>query len=314
MRKFTGGSGSDTTSAVLAYLATANKLNLTDLYLIGELETPSSLWLTNWGTDLSWPIWGTFRRTTIERGKITSKVGLEVATMDITWSPLLTAFGTTVATMNPYQLAQTGQYDNLRARIWRAVMPTPGDANTYGATEWFGGRIANTEVSRGKIKFTVNSFLDAINQQVPPNVIEVSNGIAGYIANTPVLADLETSIPTFTVVAPSSPNQILADCIQPTAHKIYADNRLDNGFVVFLAGSSLAGYWSPIAFNGNFDARFIGMPGIHYTQIDVDAPFPFAPSPGDTFYVSTQWPVDLASATAGQYKGFPYVPNPLQAI
>lgn len=266
--------------------------------------------LTNWSSPLSWPLWGTFARASIKRGKITSQIGLQVDTLDLRWSPPLTAFGTTLSTMNPYQLAQSGFYDNKRVRLWRCVMPTPGDANTYGATPWFGGRIGDTIVSRGEIKFTVNSFLDAINQKVPPNVIELSNTFAGFAGNTPVLADAETSIPTFTVVAPSSTNQILGDCIQPTAHKIYGDDKFQFGFMVFLPGSTLAGYWSPIAFNGNYDAGG----GTHYCQFDAYAAFPFAPTPGDTFYVSTQWPVNLQASAAGQYKGFPYVPDPMTAI
>jgi hypothetical protein len=313
MRTFMAGNGSDSTAATLTYLAAAFQLNLTDLYLIGEIEDPMAVWLTNWPSALSWPVYGTFKPTSIQRGKVTSKVGLEVAHMDVTWSPPLTAFGVTTATMNPYQLAQTGFYDNWKVRIWRCVMPTPGDANTYGATPWFGGRIANSEVSRGTIKLTVNSFLDAINQPVPPNVIELSNGMAGYVGATPVLVDAETSLPTFTVVAPSSINVIMGDCVQPTAHKIYADNKLQNGFIYFLPGSTLAGYWSPIAFSSVYHSGGGILPP-NYNEFTLYAPFPFAPTPGDTFYASTQWPVDLASSTAGQYKGFPYVPSPLAAI
>jgi hypothetical protein len=309
MRQFTAGNGTNSTGTVQSFLASTTKVLLADLYLIGEQEDPLATWLTNWQSDLNWPIFGKFGATSIKRGNITSQVGLQVDALDVEWSPPLAAFGTTVSTMNPYQLAQTGFYDNQRVRLWRTVMPTPGDANTYGATPWFGGRVADTTVSRGLVKFTINSFLDAINQKVPPNVIELSNTFAGFAGNTPVLADSETNVPTFTVVFPSSTNQIFGDCIQPTAHKIYSDQTFQYGFMVFLPGSTLAGYWSPIGFSTSRNVV-----GTNYNVFTVYAQFPFAPTPGDQFYVSTQWPVNLQASMAGQYKGFPYVPDPLAAI
>jgi Ni,Fe-hydrogenase III small subunit len=312
MRQFINGNGVDSTSTVVAYLATAKLLALADLYLIGEQSDPLSKMLTNWNSPLLWPAWGTFQPAVLNRGKITSEIGLKVDSMSLEWSPPLTAFGTSVATSNPYQLAQQGYYDNQRVRIWRCIMPTPGDANTYGACQWFGGRIADTVIERGKITFTINSFLDAANQKVPPNVIELSNGLSGYSGAAPVFADGETSIPTFTVVAPSNTNNILGDCIQPSAHKIYALNRFKYGFMYFLPGSTLAGYWSPIGSNASFNAGG----GIHYNEFLTYAAFPFAPTPGDTFYASIQWPVNLQDANvgAGQFKGFPYVPPPTTAI
>lgn len=306
MRTFTSGAGADTTATVLAYLATNRQLWITDLYLIGELEDPAALFLTTWESPLSWPIWGTFQPAALKRDKVTSQVGLTVSALSLTWSPPLKPFTTNVATASPYQLAQAGFYDNKRVRIWRAVMPTPGDANTYGACEWFGGWIADVQVMRGSIIFTVNSFLDVINQKVPPNVIELTNTLAGYAGATPVLVDSETAIARFTVVAPSSADVILGDTISPSAHKIYGTNKFIYGYMVFEAGTTLAGFWSAIAGNLNFNAGG----GIHYNQFDVYSPFPWDPTPGDTFYVSTQFPINQAD---GSYFGFPYVPAPEQA-
>ena len=101
MRTFTAGDGSDSTSAVLAYLAEAQQLRLADLYLIGEPEDPMAIWITNWESPLSWPCWGTFQPAVIQRDTVTSEIGLKVASLNITWSPALTAFGTSIATANP---------------------------------------------------------------------------------------------------------------------------------------------------------------------------------------------------------------------
>lgn len=312
MRTFMDGNGNDSTGAVMAYLASNKQLRIADLYLIGELEDPTATFLTDWSSDLSWPVFGTFKAATINRGGITSQVGFQVDTLDVTWSAKLTAFGTSPSTANPYQKAQSGFYDNQKFRLWRTLMPEPGDANTFGACEWFGGRVASAVVQRGSIKFTINSFLDVVNQKVPPNVIELSNSLAGYVGATPVLADAETKVPTFTTIAPSSTDVIIGDTIQPTAHKIYGTDAFIRGFMVFAAGSTLAGFWSPVAHNLK---RFVIGTG-NFNEFDVFAPFPWAPTPGDVFYVSTAWPVDLASAQAvnAAYFGFPFVPVPESAI
>lgn len=320
MRTFTDGNGNDSTAAVQAFLASQQALRLADLYLIGELEDPLATRLTSFEGDLTWSLWGTFLHSAITRGRVTSKVGLEVESMAVEWAPQLTAFGTTVATQNPYQRAQAGFYDNMKFRLWRAVMATPGNCNTYGATPWFGGRIAKTEIARGKIKFTVNSFLDVLNQKVPPNVIEASNALAGFSGAVPVLADSETQNPVFQVVNPASFKSLppltttafLGACLSPTANKVYNNNRFALGYIQFLPGSTLAGYWSPVATNFLYDAG----DGNHYNEFQVFGAFPFAPSPGDQFYASTVLPADFATAIAigGGFKGFPFVPQPQTAV
>lgn len=312
MRAFTAGNGSDTTAVVLAYLQSARQVTLADLILIGELEDPLSTRLTNWNSSLSYPLWGTFPPATITRGKITSQIGLQVDSLDFSWSPPLTAFGSSLATANPFQKAQSGFYDNKTFRLWRTVMPTPGDANTYGACELFGGRVASTKVERDKINFTINSFLDVVNQQVPPNVIELTSTLANYSGNAPVIADSETTLPQFTVVAPTNPSIVLARCTAPTPGKVYGLNKFRYGFIRFNPGSSLAGYWSPVAASQNFNAGG----GVHFNEFFCYAAFPWVPAIGDTFYASAQPPINLTDPASAYffYTGFPYVPVPETAV
>jgi hypothetical protein len=312
MRKFTDGNGNDSTAAVKAYLLANNKYQFADLYLIGETEDPDALWLTNWESPLAWPVWGTFLPATISRDKVTSQIGLEVTSMSVNWSPPLGIFGTPgsdLSSVSPYQLAQIGYYDNKKLRVWRTVMPTPGDANTFGACEWFGGWIGENTVVRNSIVFKDDSFLSVVNQMVPPNVISSQSTLAGYTAGTPVLADSETSVPTFTVIAPSSAVQINGQCIQPTAGKIYAKNRFIRGYMVFMPDSSLAGAWSAVAANVEYSPGG----GLHYNGFTVYTPFPYDPTPGDTFYVATQPPINQ-SDPGNQYQDFPYVPDPETAL
>lgn len=318
MRQFIDGNGNDATAAALAYREANNQYRTADLVLIGELEDPYAVRLTNWPSPLLWGPWssatgstpGPFLNAVISRGKITSQIGLQVDTMEFTWSPPLTAYGSSLAGANQYQKAQSGFYDQKKFRMWRTLMPAAGDANTYGACEMFGGRIQDTEVSRGKITFHVNSFLDVVNQPVPPNVIEWTNTNANYIGNLPVVSDSETTLPQFTVVSPSSAINILAQCTSPTLNKIYADNKFQFGFIAFNRGSTLDGYWSPVAISTRLKVS-----GVTYNQFILYAPFPWAPTPGDTFYASIKAPVNASESTPGfLYDGFRWVPQPEGAV
>jgi hypothetical protein len=200
--------------------------------------------------------------------------------------------------------------------MWRVVMPTPGDCNTYGACEVFGGRVAETLTERGKITLTINSFLDVVNQSVPPNVIDSQNIYAGYSANTPVLADSETQVPQFVVPNPTAKpgndptTDLLGRCLSPTPNKIYSLNKLQFGYIVFNAGSSLAGYFSKIAVSGDSGS----ISGIHYNHFTLYQPWPWPPTTGDTFYAATKPPVATGDGTLGfPVSWFPYVPAPESA-
>jgi hypothetical protein len=232
---------------------------------------------------------------------------LQVDTLDFSWSPPLTAFGTSLATANHYQKAQSGFYASKKFRLWRTLMPTPGDANTFGACIMFGGRIQDTTIERGKITFGVNSFLDVVDQLLPPNVIEWTNTLASYMGNMPVFADAETTLPQFTVVAPTSNGVITAQCTAPTANKIYGANKFQRGFIAFNPSSSLAGYYATVATNVDFRTAA----GVHYNQFTVYQQFPWPPSVGDTFYASVQPSMNQQDAVAASpYDAFRWVPQP----
>ncbi len=300
------GGGVDTTTTVVSYLAEHRQLFLANLFLIGERRDPRAVFLTDWASPLSWPLWGTFQPGVTKRGQITSKLGLEVTSLSLEWSPPVTPFTTDVATANPYQLAQLGFYDNKFFYMWRTIMPTSGDANTYGACILFAGRVGNSTTARGKITFEISSLLDVVNQQVPPNVIEVTNTLASFKGATPVLADGETAVPTFRVVAPSDAVTILGACTGPTPNKIYGDDKFKFGYLVFTSGA-LSGFWSAVATSNNAVFPIIGGGSVQYNRFIVYSPFPWAPTPGDTFYVSTHFPIEQSD---GSYIGFPFVPFP----
>lgn len=317
MKKCTAGDGSDSTSAVLAWLAANKQLALADVYLIGRPEDPLALWLTNWEAPLIWPCWTNEKKNTggfpnafdpavIKRGTIASKIGFEVESLDVTWSPVNKTYTASIATASPYQLASLGYYDNWEVRVWTVFMPTPGDANTFGCCELFGGRIADTTVNRGTIQWKVNSFLDVVNQYVPTNVIELLNTGAAYTGATKPTG--YSRIPQFSAAVGSSTNVVVGQQTFPNPGDTLDTNSVRGGFLVFNngPGATLGGVWSAILQNTLVETG--GTSGAHENQFILASPLPWPPTPGvDTFYVSAAAPIDQAD---GDYLGFPYVPSP----
>ena len=247
MRRVTDGNGADSTTATKAWLASHNAIALATLYLIGEPDDPYALWLTDWEAPLVWSRWGTFQPTAIKRGKVTSQFGLTVSSLPVEWSPPVGNFTPILSSTSPYQQVRLGWFNNRMLRAWTVYMPTPGDANTFGCSELFGGLIGRALYERGKISFTVNSLLAAVDQMVPGAVIELSNTLAGNRGATPPPG--MTQLPQFNVIAGSTALALIADAISPTAHQIFSTNLLRYGFIVFNSpsGNTLGRFWSSIA-------------------------------------------------------------------
>ena len=304
MRVCRAGDGSNSTAAVLDYLKENTQLILADLYLIGEPENPLSFWVTNWDTPLMWPVWGTFTPAVIKRGSVTFKVGFEVSALDVEWSPPIGTFTNNVNTTSPYQLAQIGYFDNWPFRLWKVFMPTPGDANTFGACEWFGGRIAQSVVKRNSIKFTVNSFLDVVNQYCPTNVIELLNTVAAYMGARPPAGF--SVVPQFNVLSGSSSTVVYCDCTSPSAHHVFSNDVFKHGYLMFNGGgaTTLGGVFSALIRNWNSSGTI--------NAFRLYTPLPWPPVAGvDTCYVSAPNPI---TQDEGDYWGFPFVPAPENAV
>ncbi|HVJ09261.1 MAG TPA: hypothetical protein VM554_12845 [Acidisarcina sp.] len=308
MRTVIGGTGQDNTAAVKNYLATNNKLLLRDLYLIGAPEDPRSIWLTNHEAPVLYSPWGTFQPAVVSRGGVTAKIGLEVQQLEVTWSPGSATATASMATASPRQRARLHIYDNWPVHLFRAFMPAPGDANTLGCADWFGGRVDTCIVDRGQLVFRLKSFLNVVTQKIPSTVVEVTNPLAAYAGASRVPGD--PSLPVFKCFTGSTVNQIYADCLTPTANKIYSGNQFQHGYMVFLdgPGATLAGAWSAIGGNG----RYTDGSSNSHSAFTIYSPLPWPPTPGvDTFYVSKAAPINLGDES---YYGFPYVPSPQTAV
>lgn len=304
MRQVINGAGVDTTAATQAYLQGTDHPLIRYVVLIGEQEDPRSIFLTTHEAPVLYPPWGTFQPAVVNVGSVTAKIGLEVQNCSLKWTPGNLNYTVNASTASPLQLARLHYYDNWPVRVWKVFMPTPGDASTLGACAWFGGRIGATSVARNEIEFTVNSFLDVVTQKVPANVIESTSTLAGYTAASLVAG--ESSQPNFQVFAGSTTTSIIADCLSPTANKIYSGNLFVSGYMVFLdgPGATLANFWSAIGGNG----KFTDGNGNDHSIFSIYSALPWAPTPGvDKFFVSPAAPINAAD---GDFFGFQFVPQP----
>lgn len=301
MRTVTDGYGRDSTAAAAAYLASTNKVRQANLYQIGETGDPTTIYVTNWDTPLLYAVIGLFQPAVVKNSSVTTKVGLDVGTVDITWTPYNRTFTPSVGTGSPLGLAQIGFYDNKPCYVWRVLMPTAGDAMTIGCYPLWGGRVANAQVDRGQIIFTINSFLDAFNQNVPATLIENTNIPASYAGAQPPPGF--ATIPQFSVIAGSTESSLLLNVKPPYAPgHIFATNVFQQGWVWFNYGGPLGGLWAIVANN-------MRDPTHTYNLVEVFGGFPWPPDPSlDSCFISAPFPVDQGDGSP--YKGFPYVPNP----
>jgi hypothetical protein len=313
MRKVLGTDGTDNTSAAKAYLlsAAASELMLPHLILIGEVGDPNALWLTDWPQALTWGP-GTFVPAVVTVGEVESKIGLDTIGVDLYYSP----DNRDVTTQNldqvsPIVRAQLGLYESWRVRIWRVIMPTPGDVTTYGAFELFGGRLASFDLDHKGISWKVESWTAIFDQKIPANVIENTNLLASYAGARPPAGF--SNIPRFSVAAGSDETVLLLDCTSSPGH-IFDTDVFKNGYLMFDFPSesnpdeTLGGHFSIVGSNASYDDG-----GTPRNKVTIFSPLPWAPTPGvDTCFLSAPYPVDASEGDDSE-PTFPYVPAPESA-
>jgi hypothetical protein len=303
MKKVISGYGLDTTTTVLAWLRSkTGPLIITHLYMIGEPDDPRAYRFTDWQAPLIYSLYGKFAPAVIERGSVKTQIGLDVTSLELTWHPDKVDYIANLSLAGPYQLASNGIFKDWPVRIWSCYMPTLGDANTYGCSELFGGRIGSTLCQRGAISFTVNSFLDVINQKIPSGVVTITNTMAPTLGAVHPVGF--STIPQFSIITGSTNTTLICACTTTPGH-IFDDNALVNGFIMFnrTGSSTLGGQWSAIQSN-----KKVTILGTDYNQLQLFQRLPFAPTPGlDTLYISGAPPINILD---GDYYGFPYVPQP----
>lgn len=231
----------------------------------------------------------------IKRTNLSSKVGLEVSTLNIEFQAVDTDPINGIPAM---QLIAKGGFSGAIVQLETAVMLSPGDTSAGTVMEFIGEMAGADEIGRSAAKFTVNALTNRLSQQVPRKLIQMSCGNTLFDAGCGLV---QSSFAVNGTVAPgSTPNKILATTNLNTTAEYFA-----LGKVQFTSGVG-AGKWFGIRHS---------VTGILYPVRNMG----FDPQAGDTF---TAYPgCDKLQATCNtkfvniaNFDGKPYVPEPEKGI
>jgi uncharacterized phage protein (TIGR02218 family) len=277
---------------LITWLQTATEIRMADLYTI-TLKSGTVLRYTTWDSNLI--VLGNSFLTGpphIARSAIEEKLGMDVATLEITIQASLTN------TLNGVPILQAigqGLFDGAAFRIDRLFMDS--NSTQIGTVVRFSGFIGQVEeLTRSTAKITVNAATAYLSMQLPSIILQP--GCTNTLFDPRCGLSKASFANNLTVQAGSSVNKLITASAQP-------DTYFDNGQLVFTSGAN----------NGLVKAVRQYFAGTIY----FNSPLPFAPNVGDAF---TAYPgCDKTQATcAGKFtnlanfEGFPYVPAPETAI
>jgi uncharacterized phage protein (TIGR02218 family) len=231
----------------------------------------------------------------IDRGKISTKLGVEVATIDATIaagpSDLING-----APLIPF--AQGRGFDGATVILYRAFLASwaPPYA-VVGAVIAFSGRVtALKDVSRAKFTMTVSAWTVLLNVNMGPDVFQ-----AGCL-NTHYDADCTlTPVNVAGIVASGAPTGQLFN-----TNLTNADHYFDKGTLTFTSGvNSGLSRAVQIYLNASGSMAF-------------GFGFPVAPAPGDTFNAVRGCLLTMADCTAQSnlihFRGQPFTPPAIQGV
>ena len=281
---------------LVAYLATADAVDVADLLTITLANGGGVLRLTNYDVDLT--VAGQLYSAApsqYQRGLVKVGVGLAAEPIKITLTP--DPFDL-VAGLTWQAAAQRGLFDGARVSVDKIIMPSPRDTS-LGSVNLFTGGVADVEADRLTLELTCKSDVQLLDTPWPRNVYQPS------CANTLFDGVCTLSRAAFTVAttagAGSTANNLTESALSnPTGY-------FDLGTVTMTSGA-LAGQERPIK---RYTA---GSPN----TIELLRPFTAAPAPGDTMNVvpgcnKLQTTCDTKFANLAHFRGEPYIPPPEQA-
>lgn len=229
----------------------------------------------------------------MERTKVTNKVGLEVDSMDITVSPASTD---TIGGMTWQTASRLGYLDGATVLVETAYIQTW--PTVVGTMNVFQGRVSDIYPERTAIKVTVKDSLELLAQNFPRNVYQSVCLRTVYDAGCGVT---RASF-TFTGTIVSSPAPTTTSFKTGNAQ---AAGYFDQGVVTFTSGAN----------NGlkRTIKSYDGAGGFTFAL-----PLPVAPATGDTISAFAGCDKTLATCRAkfsndGKFRGFPWVPTPEMA-
>lgn len=251
----------------------------------------------NFGFDQSFALGPRFGRS-----KITTKVGIEPAELDI--EVLAGAGDIMFGSLTFADAVRVGLFDGATVELDRLFGTSPTDTS-LGTMIWFYGRVAECEIGRSKILIKVKSLMNLLAiQQMPRRLFMAScNLVFGgpgcdYNRVTGVAAD----------GTPGGPGQIT----------VTADTGTGQGFILCTAPVPVAYVEGTVTGATGLNAGFKRSISNNGTgsQIGLFKPFLYPIAVGDTFTLLPGCDHSMgAGGCAGRnnlarYGGFPYVPPP----
>jgi len=194
------------------------------------------------------------------------------------------------------EAVRQGVFDGAELTYLGAYWPVGAYANPViptGTVKKFVGNVGQVNISRNLATFTINSYLEILNQNLPINLFQATCVNTLYDASCTLLqSNFQTSAMAGSSCTQSTINATLSQ----------ASGYFNLGVITFTSGENEG------------VSRTIGT----YTKggvVNVIAPFPSAPAPGDTFNIYPG--CDRLFFTCGNkfnnspnFRGFPFIPGP----
>jgi hypothetical protein len=237
----------------------------------------------------------------IDRGKISTKLGLQVATLEMTVS----ANASDLINGKPLlPFAQNRGFDGATVVLYRAFLPSWA-APITGLVTAFSGRVtALKDVSRSQFTITVSAWTVLLNVNMGPDVYQAGCLNTHYDANCGLTPTLGTSLFNGTV----APGGITTTGFSSSLTN--ADHFFDKGRVIFTSGANTGlarAVKTYLAASGALSFAF---------------GFPTPPAPGDAFQAERGCLLTLADCEAQRplsdaqqhFRGYPFTPPAIQGV
>lgn len=230
------------------------------------------------------------------KAKFHQKIGIEVDTLTFDVIP-----GAAMIFGDPFLWAcEQGQFDGATILLDRAFMATYGDTS-LGLINIFTGIVAEVDCGRSLATFNVNSKLELLNENWPHNLYQA--GCMANLGDATCGVDLSGYSAIGSVLGGSTPSVMY---ITPTASPDGIKYQLGK---FKITSGTLSGL-----------ARTIRDCDLTTGTISMYGPFPSAPNFGDTFVMYFGCDKSLGAqgcpkfSNVPRFRGFPWVPQPVEAI
>ena len=281
---------------LVTWLQSATEIRMGDLYTI-TLKNGTALRYTSWDTNLV-VLGNTFLTgpPNISRSAIEEKLGMDVATLEITIEASLTD---TINGVPILQAIGQGLFDGASFKIDRLFMDS--SSNQIGTVVRFSGFIgALDELTRSSAKLSVNAGTAFLSMQLPAVILQpgCTNTLFDARCGLVKASFAEANV----VQAGSTVNKVLSLSAK-------GDGYYDNGQIAFTSGAN-AGLVKAVK-------QYFSTGGPFFT---FNSPLPFVPNAGDAFIAYPGCDKTQATCASSKFsnlvnfEGFPYVPAPETAI